>query len=347
MKHSFLFRSSLLSSFLSASVALVACTAPGGGADAGSSDSDGGDGDGSKSSGDGDGDGEGGLILGDGDGDGDASKTECKINPITGMEVCVCIKITTWGALGTYGAVPGMDGTDAITAWLNANSTGDADYFAAKPVIDEASLANYDVIILQDLSAWPAFSEAEIAAFNAWILAGGGVISLNGYSANGSEMNNVNALLAASGMSYVANSDTSGTASGACAYCYGNSVPQAGWTTHPIAANLTQVGAFHGRSVTAGDGEIVAQGADGVYGATKALGEGRVFMFHDEWVTYNSQWTGENIPGSESCHVDPNNQCYGEGPAEKYSSAQFWYNSIKWAGGDRECFEVHVPGIVK
>ncbi len=46
-----------------------------------------------------------------------------------------CVKLATWGALGTYGAVPGMDGQDAITAWLNEYSTGEAEYFATKPTI--------------------------------------------------------------------------------------------------------------------------------------------------------------------------------------------------------------------
>ena len=48
--------------------------------------------------------------------------TECKI--VDGVEVCSCFKLITWGALGTFGAVPGQDGQDAITKWLNDNSSG-------------------------------------------------------------------------------------------------------------------------------------------------------------------------------------------------------------------------------
>lgn len=343
-----LIRASLISS-AGLAVALFACspsagTDPaGGGAAAGDGDSSGtGSTGGDGESGDGD-------IVIPGDGDlGPGEECEPTVDPLTGMEICACIKIATWGALGTFGAVPGMDGTDAITAWLNANSTGTADYSATKPAITAEYLAPYDVIVIQDLSAWAAFTADELAVFNAWLSAGGGVISLNGYSANGLEMNNVNALLAASGMSYVPNSDTFGNNTGVtCAYCYGNSVPQGGWTAHPISANITYVGAFHGRSITPGDAEVVAQSAEGVVAAAKQVGEGRVFMFHDEWVTYNSQWTGEGITGSESCKVDPNNMCYMVGPANDYQSAQFWYNAIKWASGDIECFRIEDPTIVK
>lgn len=352
MTRTFYFRATLPLIGLAAFVVAASCsptaTSPTGDGDSG------GDGD---SAGDGDTSGDGDIVLtGDGDGDvgdGDGGREpECTIDE-TGNKSCVCIKVATWGALGAYGAVPGMDGTDAITAWLNSNSTGEADYFATKPAITAEFLAAYDVIILQDLSGWPAFTPDEIAAFDAWIstargeLPGGGVISLNGYSANGSEMTNVNTLLASTGMSYVPNSDTSGNNTGVmCAYCYGNSVPQAGWTDHPITLNLTQVGAFHGRSITPGDAQIVAQTADGVVGAAKQMGAGRVFMFHDEWVTYNSQWTGEGITGAESCHDDPNNTCYGHGPAEQYSSAQFWYNSLIWAASDPTCFEIEDPNII-
>ena len=346
MNRTFFVRTSFLSACAVTLGLAVACGGPtasdGGSGGSGNGNGNPGIGDGDLDPGIGDGDLDPGL--GDGDGDGDTREPEC--DPVTG--VCICIKLATWGALGTFGAVPGMDGTDAITEYLNMNSTGEADYSATKPAVTADYLANYDVIILQDLSAWPAFTAEEVAAFDAWVAAGGGVISLNGYSDNDNEMTNVNTLLASSGMSYVPASDTSGDNTGVeCAYCFGNSVPQAGWNAaHPITTNLTQVGAFHGRSIVPGDAEIVAQTADGVVGAAKQVGEGRVFMFHDEWVTYNSQWTGVGITGSESCK-NMHDACFGFGPAEKYSSAQFWFNSIKWLSGDIACFDIVDPTIIK
>jgi hypothetical protein len=341
-------RNSLTFISLAAFTAAVSCspTATGPG------DGDGGDGDGDGDINPGDGDinpGDGDINPGDGDGDGDGDMREaqCTIDPITQMEVCVCITVATWGGLGTFGAVPGMDGQDAIGAWLAANSTNDAAYFPTKPAITADMLAEFDVIILQDLSAWAAFTADEIATFNAWLNAGGGVISLNGYSANGAEMTNVNALLASTGMSYVPNSDTFGNpAADACGYCYGSSIPQAGWTTHPIAANLTFVGAFHGRAITPGDAEVVAQTAEGVLGAAKQMGDGRAFMFHDEWVTYNSQWTGQNLP-SDCRYGDPNNACNDKHPLNDYRNSTFWYNALKWASGDPACFVITDPTVIR
>jgi hypothetical protein len=158
-------------------------------------------------------------------------------------------------------------------------------------------------------------------------------------------MANVNALLAATGMSYVAASDTSASSADACAYCYGNSVPQAGWVAgHPISANVKLVGAFHGRTVSPGDGLVVAQTTDGVLGATKELDAGRVFMFHDEWVTYNSQWTGVGLV-TDCRFGDPNNACNDKHPSLDYQSAQFWYNAITWVFPN-ECFVIDDPDIV-
>jgi hypothetical protein len=277
--------------------------------------------------------------------------SECTVDA-TGAQVCVCIKVATWGALGTYGAVPGQDGTDAITAWLNENSTGDADYFATKPPITTEALAPYKVLILQDLSGWPAFSADEKAVVEAWVRAGGGVISLNGYSANGNEMSNVNDLLAFSGIAYVANSDTANETQrkselGVCEDCYGASVPQDGWvTTHPIAAQMKKVGAFHGRAVQGGTPVATQWGF--TLGATADLDAGHVFMFHDEWVTYNSQWDGSGIP--TDC-TDPqysaNGQCTTEHPKLQYSNAQFWYNSLRWVSGSPACFDIVDPTIIK
>ena len=104
---------------------------------------------------------------------------------------------------------------------------------------------------------------------------------------------------------------------------------------HPVAANITRVGAFYGRSVLGG-GDIVAQGQT-VYGATKQMDTGRVFMFADEWVTYTSQWDGST---AMTCATDPaHNYCMNRLAPQYYQVPQFWYNAIKWASGDRECFD--------
>lgn len=265
---------------------------------------------------------------------------------------CVCIKLATWGGLGTYGAVPGADGQDAVVAWLNDNSTGEAEYFATKPTVNAEYLRNYDVIVIQNLETWPAFTADEKAAFEAWVRAGGGVIALNGYSAVATEMTNVNDLLAFSGMSYVPGSDTANetqrtTKLGVCEACYGAAVPQAGWTTHAIGLNIKQVGAFHGRAVLGG--APVAEEFGAVLGAAVDMDKGHIFMFHDEWVTYNSQWTGAGLV--TDCRLPeksgPNGECIMEHPTLQFTIPQFWYNSIYWASGNPSCFIIDDDTIIR
>jgi hypothetical protein len=266
--------------------------------------------------------------------------------------VCVCIKLASWGALGAYGAEGGSgEGQDAIVAWLNDNSTGDADYFLAKPALTAEALAIYDVILIQDVSMWAAFTPDEKAAFEAWVRAGGGVITLNGYSANNNEMANVNDLLSFTGLSYVPASDTANetqraTKLGVCEDCYGASVPQEGWTTHPIGLNMKQVGAFHGRAVMGGTPVAVEFGS--TLGATAEIDLGHVFMFHDEWVTYNSQWTGAGLPTDCSDQqYSANGQCLTEHPLEQYTIPQFWYKSLLWTSGAPECFVTEDDTIIR
>lgn len=323
-------------------------------------DPNGGTGDsGTDTIGGGDGDGGG---LGDGDGDGglgldvpseepveDGRETECTTNE-AGERVCVCVSLATWGALGEWGAKPGADGQDAIGSWLNENSTGEAQYFAAKPTITAEALEEFDVIILQNLNGW-TFTAEEVAAVEAWVRGGGGVISLSGYSDMPSEAAPTNQLLAFTGMAYSGLSGAGNISSGPsqeCAYCLGNSDAQGGWTDHAIAKNVEAVGALWGRSVDPGaNGQIVAEWDGEVAGAAAEVDDGRVFMFHDEWVTYNSQWNGETL--DQDCReLDPMyNSCGGVHPTVTYQIPQFWFNSIKWASGDPACFNIEDETIIK
>jgi hypothetical protein len=263
------------------------------------------------------------------------------------------------GRLGSYGANPGMDGTASMEAWLNDRSSAAAATLLAKPTLTAEFLAGYDVLILQALetaegagSQWQ-FSADELAAFETWVRGGGGVIALTGYGGDPSEAAPTNQLLGFSGLQYAGLSAAGDTAApdscpDSCCYCLGNSIPSTGWqASHAISANLTAVGAFYGRSVTVpANGAVVAQSGSTVLGATVEVDAGRVFMFHDEWVTYNSQWDGSGL--TDDCRTeDPNHSCYDRHPANDYQVAQFWYNALLWVSGNRECFDIDVPEIIK
>lgn len=261
-----------------------------------------------------------------------------------------CVRIGMFGRPPSYGAMQnGPDSTDALKNWLNAHVKAgtSVDTVTMDTPITPDLLGKYDVILLQALEQreggpyW-TFSSDELAAFEAWVRAGGGVIALTGYGGQAAEVNPTNQLLAFTGMAYNTD-DAFATCPDNCCYCAGSSIPVHGWhPEHPIAANVTAVGAFHGRTISAGDADLVASEGSAVYGATKSFDAGRVFLFFDEWVTYSSQWTQAAGAGGftpdQSCS-DPNNVCYGRTPADGYQVPQFWYNALKWASGDATCFD--------
>jgi hypothetical protein len=270
------------------------------------------------------------------------------INP--GGGDATCARIGMFGRPPSYGAMQGgTDNTDALRDWLNAHVKAGTtvDVVTTDTAITADLLGKYDIIVLQALEQreggpyW-SFSAAELATFESWVRAGGAVIALTGYGAQSAEVKPTNQLLAFTGMAYNTD-DAFATCPDNCCYCAGSSIPVHGWhADHPIAANVTAVGAFHGRTIQAGDAALVASEGTAVYGATKELDAGRVFFFFDEWVTYSSQWTQAAGAGGftpdASCS-DPNNVCFGRTPADGYQVPQFWYNALKWATGNATCFD--------
>jgi hypothetical protein len=270
-------------------------------------------------------------------------------DPTTGE--CTCVNIGLLGRLPTYGAVPGQDNTAALEAWLNEKSSAVVVTHTTDVAITPEFLSQYDVLILQALENqeggpyWD-YEGQEVVALRQWVEAGGGIISMMGYGAVANEVNPTNTLLSFSGFSY--NGDDILYECGlvpVCCHCLGSSVPMEGWNqNHPISANINSVGVFHGRSINApAEAEIVAEGEGGIYGATLQWGEGRIFVFNDEWVSYTSQWTGEGV--DDDCMTDTDDVCYGISPDTQYQVPQFWYNAIKWVS-DRECFTIDEPTIV-
>jgi hypothetical protein len=259
-----------------------------------------------------------------------------------------CVRIGMLGRKPSYGA-DGGDDSDALYTWLNGHVKAgtSVDVVTKKPALTADFLGKYDVLILQalqDAESSPnwTFSAAELGAFEAWVRGGGGVIALMGYGANTQEVVPTNQLLAFTGMSYneddVLGACTDQVNGQDCCYCTFSSTPVRGWNpVHPIAQNVSAVGAFHGRSVLAADGDVVLSDGAQVYGATKQMDAGRAFLYFDEWVAYSSQWSGMKMPNA-SC-FDMNNACFGHTPDPEYQVPQFWYNALKWAASDAGCFD--------
>ena len=302
------------------------------------------------------GDGRGGLPGSGATGSGatGSGATGAVINPgsggASGGSNPLCVRIGMFGRPPTYGAMQGgSDNTDALRSWLNAHVKAGTtvDVVATETELTAELLGKYDVVIVQALEEreggpyW-SFSAGELAAFEAWVRAGGGVIALTGYGAQSQEVEPTNQLLAFTGLAFNTD-DAFASCPDNCCYCAGSSIPVLGWhPEHPLAANITAVGAFHGRSIAASDAALVASQGTAVYGATQQVDAGRVFFFFDEWVTYSSQWSQASGAGGftpdASCS-DPNNVCNGRTPAIGYQVPQFWYNALKWATDNAECFD--------
>ncbi len=271
----------------------------------------------------------------------------CFFDENSGVDVCKCGKIGTWGELGSS-STGLVGGVDSLSAWLNLSSTLKADYTQAKPEITQEYLWQYDVLILQNLESWAPFTGPELEVFEAWLKSGGGLIALGGYAHDSQALAVANDLLFLTKMSFQSLSDTFASSPAECGHCYGNSVPQEGFLEHPIALYVTRIGAFHGHEVEPGDAVVVAEDPmEGVLGAAKDVGAGRAFLFHDEWVTYQEEWSGESIPAADSCRNDSQSACYGKGPGRDYQPAQFWYNALKWVLHERPCFALDDPSVVK
>lgn len=267
-----------------------------------------------------------------------------------GGDGCKCppLNVAVLGKPGKWGANPKGDPDTALQEWLNSSSAGTAraDNFTNRVTLTPEFLATYNVIILASLSDdsnmgpfW-TFTDAEAAAFHAWVQDGGGVIAMTGYAGSGDEIKPVNQLIGFSGVAY--NDDgTWGACTDwrICGCAHSNTLSD--WNrSDAVVANLstgvTLVGYQNGRSVSApADGHVAAtvdNGKNALVG--KLVGKGRVLAYGDEWITYTSQWTGVGNPSAS----DPS--CQGYLPQDKYQMAQFWYNMIRWAQPTSNCFTI-------
>lgn len=213
-----------------------------------------------------------------------------------GDGVCDCLRIATLGVSGTAGT------SGVFASWLDARSDFGADDLG-DAVLTPELLAPYQVILSQDIRGH-ARTPDEVAALEAWIRGGGGFMTLIGY-ADSSERTNVNLLLAPTGVQYDADPILCGC---------GFTLPIDGWHTHPLSEGVTRLGIDNGYAVI-GAGTVVAdQSGFDVLRAVE-LGSGHVVVWGDEWISFDSEWTG---------HPD-------------YQVERFWLNALKWMSPPGVC----------
>jgi hypothetical protein len=218
--------------------------------------------------------------------------------------VCDCLSIATLG-------LPGNAGTgNVFAAWLNERSDNGA-VNLNDAVITAELLKPFHVIVTQNLSQiGRTYSQAEVDALAAWINGGGGMITLIGY-ADTTERTNVNTLLAPFGVSYGPEPILPKNGS--------STIPITEWVAHPTTEGVTAVGFDNGYPVN-GDAMALATKDGWVVARAKEISTGHVFVWGDEWITFDSEWSGH----------------------PEYQIEHFWLNLIKWATKKTEC-QVDIP----
>lgn len=238
-----------------------------------------------------------------------------------GDGVCDCLTIGTLGQIG-----PWSNGGNVFETWLNARSPlgatdlGDqvltAEVLAPFQVIvvlhvDTTSVSNDD----RTAAAHHEFSADEATAFGAWVEAGGGVMTTIGYTGDeAAEVANVNRLLNTLGMGYSAtNLDLTGFIDD--------------WDAdHPVTMGVSNIFTDNGVEPAGTAGIVVAHNAEGMPALEVAeTGSGRVVVWGDEWITYDSEW--EDV--------------------EEQQVELFWINILKWLSPPMTCQVPTPPEIIK
>jgi hypothetical protein len=179
------------------------------------------------------------------------------------------------GIIGVPGANPSSD----FQAWLQALGTS-AERVGTAPaeVFDDALLSKYDVIILDQLVR--EYTAGEAGALQKWVLGGGGFVSMTGYTGGPTDFR-ANTFLSPFGLSY----------GGALI-----SGPVTSFVPHPVTAGLTSVTFAGGYAIqqtpVAGvtTTEVATIGSAPV-GEAILSGKGRGFVWGDEWIEFDSEWS--------------------------------------------------------
>lgn len=232
--------------------------------------------------------------------------------------VCDCLNIATIGHIG-----PWSNGGNIFESWLDARSPIGA-VALADEVLTADKLKKFQIIVVLHADtttienkgvtapAHHVFADAEASAFAAWVRGGGGVMTTIGYTnSEANEVVNVNKLLAPLGMGYsVSKLDLSGK------------VQQ--WLAHPVSDGISNIFTDNGAEPDGPSGMTIAHGGDKVALQVAQADMGRVAVWGDEWVTYDSEWA--DVEGQQVEH--------------------FWLNLLKWLSPPAQC-QVPIPPRVK
>ena len=211
--------------------------------------------------------------------------------------ICDCLDIAL---IGNQGANPSAEFQD----WLEAQGT-QVDRISTNPaeVLDKATLNKYDIIVLDYLVR--SYTPEEQAATQTWVEAGGGMMAMTGFTNVQFVADRPSSLFKPMGLTY---NTSKGFFSG----------PVTSFAAHEITKDLTSISFYGGLFVDivedgVGVNKIIMTLPQGPVGVVQDRGAGRLFMFGDEWIEFDSEW--KNIPQIK----------------------QFWVQTLSFLGPKESC----------
>jgi hypothetical protein len=331
----------------------------------------------------------GNITIGTGNNNTTSDPTDTRMLPIRQKTCdaagnCTCLRLAM---LGTLDSSADDTNTQPFVDWLNMSSGGTATVtmISTKPTVDQAFLANYDILLVANVNTW-SFSADEETAVTNWVkTTGGGIISLTGFTSAAGEPAATSQLIKFAGITYGSTETaTAPQAQTEPVYYQGGTTNMKDclqWQPAPTAnkaditapikfspetgslakltASLNYVGAFYGWNVQApADATVV--GIDPVTNqpiaaAYEFMGTGRIFAWGDEWVIFKNQWEKSGTPSN--MQMDQYNPCWvpATGTAagffqsveSLYQTKQFWYDVINWVAPPNACnFVVTDPDVM-
>lgn len=180
---------------------------------------------------------------------------------------------------------PGSNASSNFQAWLEARGTTVQRIQTTPDVpLTADALHPFDVVVV-DLPP-REYTADEAAIFGAWVNAGGGVASMSGYQDDTTKDWRANSLLSQLGVAYSGDR------------IWG---PVTQFAAHPITTGLTSVTFTGGYPVAdlGGAGTrtplafIPANGNQVTVAFAVQLGAGRAFVWGDEWIEFDSEWSSQ------------------------------------------------------
>jgi hypothetical protein len=177
---------------------------------------------------------------------------------------------------------PGARASSNFQQWLVASGTSaQRIHTNTNEPLTSTTLQPFDVVVLDWLTR--EYTPAEAAIFADWVSAGGGVVSMSGYSNNASDWN-ANTLLAPLQVAYGGSLLTN---------------PVESFAVHPVTNGLTSVTFTGGYAVSDLGGSASTRtpiaffpdAAKTTVGVAIQMGKGRAVVWGDEWIEFDSEWS--------------------------------------------------------